>query len=351
MKKNEKGKGRLGNKIASFLLKLGPLIGLIILYIAFSITMPEKFLIFGNQMNILKQTAVNCLIAAGMLVVLITGGIELSVGTSSCLATCVIGVLLQNFGITNPVILIVAGVAVGTLCGFVNGTLFTRLDLPHPYVVTLGMKNVYLGIALVITGSTTIGFINKGVDSVMYLGSATIGGFPVSFIFVLIVYFLFSIFLNKTALGRQIYCVGGNAEAARLSGIRSKDVLTFVYTLSGFMCGLAGVMLVGRIATANANAGLQFDTDAIASCIIGGASFSGGKGTIWGTLIGALLIGTIRNGLNLMGTSNDVQYIVIGLVIIVAVVIDVTRGKVEAKSRRLAAAATIEDKGAAEKAK
>jgi ribose transport system permease protein len=242
----------------------------------------------------------------------------------------------------------VAGIAISTFAGFINGTLLTRLDLPHPYVATLGMKNVLLGIALLITHSTTIGFTNKGVDPVMFLGSATIGGFPVSFIFVLIVYSIFSVFLNKSSLGRQIYCVGGNAEAARLSGIRSKDVLTFVYTLSGFMCGLAGVMLVGRIATANANAGLSFDTDAIASCIIGGASFSGGKGTIWGTMIGALLIGTIRNGSNLLGMSNDVQFIVIGAVIILAVTIDVTRGKFEAKTRRMAAAATIEEKNKAQ---
>ena len=157
-------------------------------------------------------------------------------------------------------------------------------------------------------------------------------------------YLLFSVFLNKSALGRQIYCVGGNAEAARLSGIKSKNVLTFVYSLSGFMCGLAGVLLVGRVASANATSGMTYDTDAIASCIIGGASFSGGKGTIWGTMIGALLISIIRNGLNLLGTKNDIQYIVIGAVIILAVTIDVTRGKVEAKARRLAAAVAAEVK-------
>lgn len=125
-------------------------------------------------------------------------------------------------------------------------------------------------------------------------------------------------------------------EAARLSGIDSKRVLRIVYTISGFMCGIAGVVLAGRVSTANANAGTTFDTDAIASCIIGGASFTGGKGTIWGTLIGSMLIAVIRNGLNLLGAQTDVQYIIIGLVIIFAVLIDVTREKSEAKARKLA---------------
>jgi len=162
-------------------------------------------------------------------------------------------------------------------------------------------------------------------------------GIPFSFVLVIIVFIIFDIFLRKTALGRQIYCVGGNPEAARLSGIPSKNVLTFVYTLSGFMAGMAGIVSVGRLASANGNAGSTYDNDAIAACIVGGASFTGGKGTIWGTLIGALLMAVIRNGLNLAGAKNDVQYIVIGSVIILAVTIDVFRNKMEAKARKMAA--------------
>ena len=165
----------------------------------------------------------------------------------------------------------------------------------------------------------------------------TFPGIPLSFILVLIVFGIFHVFLTRSALGRQIYCVGGNPEAARLSGIPSKNVLTFVYSLSGFMAGMAGVVSVGRLASANGNAGSTYDTDAIAACIIGGASFTGGKGTIWGTLIGALLMAVIRNGLNLMGASNDIQYIVIGAVIILAVTIDVFRNKAEARARKMAA--------------
>ncbi len=214
-----------------------------------------------------------------------------------------------------------------------------KLELPHPFVSTLGMRNMIWGIALLITASTPIGLSNKGIDAVLFLGDKTLFGFglPVSFLLVLVVYFCFHVFLNKTALGRQIYCVGGNPEAARLSGIRSKNVLTFVYTLSGFMCGLAGIVLCGRIGTASPTEGATFDTEAIAACIIGGASFSGGKGTIWGTLIGALLMATIRNGLNSMQAPKALQYVVIGAVIVAAVTLDVVRNKMEAKARRLAA--------------
>ena len=328
--------------------KLGTLAALIILCAIFCITMPDKFPKIGNIMNILKQASINCLIASGMLCALITAGIDLSVGSNCVLCTCTIGVLVQN-GITNPVILVLVGLLVSTCAGIINGLLLTRLDLPHPFVSTMGMKNVLWGLALVITGSKSIGFTNTGIDSLMWVGGGSIGtvrdaagkvtfpGIPFSFILVIIVFCIFHVFLTKSALGRQIYCCGGNPEAARLSGIPSKNVLTFVYALSGFMAGMAGVVSVGRLASANGNAGQTYDNDAIAACIVGGASFTGGKGTIWGTLIGALIMAVIRNGLNLMGASNDVQYIVIGAVIILAVTIDVVRNKMEAKARKMAA--------------
>jgi ribose transport system permease protein len=332
--------------ISDFIMKIGPLFVLAALYIVFAILHRGKFMTMANQMNILKQTAVNCLIGSGMLLTLITAGIDLSVGYNAILATCAIGVMMQNLNITSAWILIPAAVAISTFAGFMNGVLLTRLDLPHPFVSTLGMKNVLWGAALLITSSKTIGFTNKGIESTLWIGKATfdvnifglqlLTGFPVSFILVLMVYIIFHVFLNHTALGRQIYCVGGNPEAARLSGIRSKDVLTVVYMISGFMCGIAGVVLAGRLNTANTASAASYDTDAIAACIIGGASFRGGKGTIWGTLLGALLISTIRNGLNLFSAGNDIQYIVIGSVIILAVTIDVTRGKLEARARKLA---------------
>ena len=336
------------NSMKELMQKLGTLAALIILCAIFCITMPDKFPKIGNIMNILKQASINCLIASGMLCALITAGIDLSVGSNCVLCTCLIGVLVQS-GVTNPVILILAGLAASTCAGIINGLLLTRLDLPHPFVSTMGMKNVLWGLALVITGSKSIGFTNTGIDNLMWIGGGSIGtvrdaagkvtfpGIPFSFILVIIVFCIFHVFLTKSALGRQIYCCGGNPEAARLSGIPSKNVLTFVYALSGFMAGMAGVVSVGRLASANGNAGQTYDNDAIAACIVGGASFTGGKGTIWGTLIGALIMAVIRNGLNLMGASNDVQYIVIGAVIILAVTIDVIRNKMEAKARKMAA--------------
>lgn len=336
------------NSAKELMQKLGTLAALIILCAIFCITMPDKFPKIGNIMNILKQASINCLIASGMLCALITAGIDLSVGSNCVLCTCLIGVLVQS-GITNPVILVLAGLAASTCAGIINGLLLTRLDLPHPFVSTMGMKNVLWGLALVITGSKSIGFTNTGIDSLMWVGGGSIGtvrdaagkvtfpGIPFSFILVIIVFCIFHVFLTKSALGRQIYCCGGNPEAARLSGIPSKNVLTFVYALSGFMAGMAGVVSVGRLASANGNAGQTYDNDAIAACIVGGASFTGGKGTIWGTLIGALIMAVIRNGLNLMGASNDVQYIVIGAVIILAVTVDVVRNKMEAKARKMAA--------------
>ena len=321
--------------IKDLIMGLGPLVALILMCVVLSFA-TNKFFNYGNFMNILKQASINCLIASGMLVVLITAGIDLSVGSNCVLAACVMGVLMQ-MGVTNTAVLMASALLSGMLVGYGNGLLLTKLNLPHPFVSTLGMKNIVLGVALLITKATPIGFQNKGVDTLLYLGSKTIKGFPISFIVVLFLYALFDIFLNLTALGRNIYCVGGNAEASRLSGIDSKKVMRIVYTLSGLMCGLAGIVLVGRVSSANAMAGITYDTDAIAACIIGGASFMGGKGTIWGTMIGALLIAVIRNGLNLLGAQNDIQYIVIGSVIVLAVFIDITREQMEAKARKLAA--------------
>jgi len=320
--------------IKNIISKLGTLLALIILCVILTFA-TDKFLNYNNFVNIIKQASVNCLISAGMLMVLITAGIDLSVGFNCTLATCIMGVLVQR-GMTSVPLLLLAALLVSVLIGYLNGTLLTRLDLPHPFVSTLGMKFVTWGLALYITAATPIGFQNQGVDGILFLGSKTIKGFPISFIAVIIVFIILHIFLTRSALGRQIYCVGGNPEAARLSGIDSKKVLRIVYTLSGLLCGLAGITLAGRVSTANGNAGTTFDTDAIAACIIGGASFTGGKGTIGGTLIGALLIAIIRNGLNLLGAQTDIQYIIIGLVIIIAVFIDVTRGKAEANARKMA---------------
>lgn len=284
-------------------------------------------------MNIFKQTAINALISAGMLIVLITAGIDLSVGAVCALATCIAG-LTMKAGLSSPILIILICVGIAALMGFFNGILLTKLRLPHPFISTLGTQNIARGLALFLTGAAPI---NKFPDGVTALGYSTIGGFPVSFIAVLVIFVVIHIFLNKTALGRQIYCIGGNIEAAKLSGIRTNKVLLICYTLTGVLVGIAGWVMIGRVDAAYPLTGEGFETDAIAACIIGGASFSGGKGTIWGTLIGALLISVIRNGLNLVGASSYLQQIVIGAVIILAVFIDVMREQLEMKARRLAA--------------
>lgn len=328
-------------KMKDMLGKAAPLLALVLLFLVLALA-TDKFFTLNNMMNILRQTAVNGLISAAMLVVLITAGIDLSVGANAILCACVMGMLKSTFGITNAPVLILACMLTGTFVGFLNGMLLTKMHLPHPFVSTLGMKNVLCGLALLVVSTKTIsGF----PDSVTFLGSSNLfkvsGGFsgiPLCFVVLILIYIVYHFFLNKTALGRMIYCVGGNPEAARLSGINSDNILIFVYSLSGFMCAIAGLVIVGRSAVANPSAAISpYDTDAIAACIIGGASFMGGKGTIWGTLIGALMISTIRNGLTLLNASSSVQYVVIGLVIITAVFIDVTRTRMEAKAKRLAA--------------
>ena len=170
-----------------------------------------------------------------------------------------------------------------------------------------------------------------------WLGKNTINGFPVSFILVILMYVVMHIFLSRTSLGRSIYCTGGNLEATRLSGINTANVLTFCYTMSGVMAALAGIVSVGRSGICNgANATQPYDTDAIAACIIGGASFRGGKGTMVGTMIGCLIISVLRNGFALLSINSAVQNVVLGLVIILAVFMDVVRASMEAKRRRLA---------------
>lgn len=332
-------------KIASIVSQLGTLMALIILCLILTIATPN-FLKIDNIMNILKQTSVNALISTGMLVCLITGGIDLSVGANAITCTCLMGMLL-NRGISNIAIVLPLVLLLGTFIGFLNGTLLTRLHLPHPFVSTLGMKNVLSGVALLLVDSKMISGFSPGA---MWLGSYSVGSFkmssgkvfpgiPVSFVLVIIIFIVMGVFLSKTALGRSIYCVGGNPEASRLSGINSANVLTFCYALSGFMCAIAGIVIVGRTGICNgANAVQPYETDAIAACIIGGASFLGGKGTMRGTMIGALIISVIRNGLTLLAASSAIQYVVLGLVIILAVLIDITRQRVSAKARRLAAA-------------
>lgn len=314
---------------------LGTLAALIILCVVLTIV-SDKFLTYNNLMSVLKQTTFTALLSTGMLLCLITAGIDLSVGANATFCACICGMLVKG-GMTDSLVLIVIAIVAGTLIGLINGLLLTRLHLPHPFVSTLGMKNFLWGASLLVVSSQMVsGF----PDGVMALGSATIGGFPVSFIIVVVIYVIMHILLTRTSLGRSIYCAGGNMEATRLSGINAPNVLTFCYALSGFMAALAGIVSIGRSGICNgANAIQPYDTDAIAACVIGGASFMGGKGTMIGTMIGALIIATLRNGFTLLSIDSAVQNMVLGLVIIGAVLLDVTRESMAVKARRKEAAA------------
>jgi len=306
----------------------GVLVALIVLSIIIAILSPD-FLKVGNLMNIARQSAINSLIAVGMLLAILTAGIDLSVGSILALSTVVTAILIKNLGI-NPILGMIVGLGVGAFLGLLNGLMLTKLHLPHPFISTLGMMNIARGLALILTKATPIsGF----PPVVQFIGAANVGVVPVSFIVVIVVYIIYHIFLTRTPTGRYIYAVGGNIEAARLSGINVEKVLVIVYTLSGFMAAMGGLVLMGRVNAAYPLAGLGYEMDAIAAVIIGGASFMGGVGTVWGTFVGAIIITVIRNGLNLLGVSAEWQTVIIGVVIIGAVYIDVLRRRMEARSK------------------
>lgn len=311
------GKEQFWKKLIS---KFGSLLALIILMIVLTI-MSDRFLTINNLTNIARQSSINALLAIGMLLPILTAGIDLSVGSILALSIMIMGVVSINLQM-GPVIGIIACLAIGAGFGLLNGLLLTKLRLPHPFISTLGTMNIARGIALIITGAAPIaGFPYM----IQFLGNEFAGPIPISFLLVVVVYILFHIFLTRSQTGRYIYAIGGNKEAARLSGINVDRVLIIVYTISGFMAGLAGLVLVGRVNSAFPLAGLTYELDAIAAVIIGGASFFGGVGTVWGTLIGALIIAVLRNGLNLLNVSADFQMTVIGIVIIAAVYVDVLR--------------------------
>ncbi len=289
---------------------------------------PEYFLTAQNLTNILKQIAMNALLAIGMFLVIITAGIDLSVG--SVLALAMMSLALASAGGWPWPIVLLVGPLAGLAVGLVNGLGLTLLRLPHPFIMTLGTLNAARGLTNLISGGRPISGLSEPVK---FLGSAQIplpwlgqfGAIPVSAIVLLAVYGGTALFLHKTAIGRHIYAVGGNPHAARVSGINVDRILVLVYSLSGFFAGLAALLLAGRTNSGFPNAGIGAELDAIAAVIIGGASFFGGRGTVLGVFAGVLMMGLLRNGLNLMNVSVFWQQLLIGLIIILAVYVDVLR--------------------------
>lgn len=301
---------------------LGILLSLIILCAIISVLSP-RFLTVDNLRNVTSQATVSAIVSIGLFLAILTGGIDLSVGSILALSIMMMGIFQVKMGI-NPFLSMLLCLAVGSLMGLINGLLLTKLKLPHPFISTMGTQKIARGLSLAVTAAAPIsGF----AVPVQFLGSRSIGPIPASALLVMVLYVIMFLFLTHTATGRYIYAVGGNVEASRLSGINVDRVLCIVYTISGFMAALAGIVLVGRVNAAYPLAGQDYETDAIAAVIIGGSSFSGGVGKIYNTVIGVLIIAVLRNGLNLLNVDSAWQTVAIGVVIILAVYLDVIRQK------------------------
>lgn len=276
-----------------------------------------QFLTVSNWTIIITQASINALLAFGVTFVIITGGIDLSLG-SMVAVTGVTAAMLAHPD-TFPVALpIFVGLLAGLLMGIFNGFIITKSKIA-PFIVTLGTMTIGRGLALILSKGRPISNLS---DSFNFIGGGEILGIPFPIIVLIIIFTICSITLKKTLLGRYIYAVGGNEQAARASGINVNQVKMTVYSISGLLAGLAGVLLTSRITTGQPNAGAGFELDAIAAAVIGGTSTSGGTGTMTGTLVGVLLIGVINNGLDLLNVSSYYQQVVMGIIIIGAVVLD-----------------------------
>jgi len=299
--------------------RFGPLLGLAILATALSLISPH-FLTWDNLLNIFRQSAVNGLLALGQLVVILTAGIDLSVGSLLGVSTVVFAKAAKAGAPAAAAC--AAALGCGLTIGLINGLLLTGLKLPHPFVSTLGMLNVARGAAMLLSGGFPIPDLPAGAR---YPGAGSLAGVPVPVWILLAACGLFGLLLGHTVFGRDVYAIGGNREASRLAGIPVAARLNAVYGISGLLAGLAAILLAGRMNAGFPLAGAGAELDSIAAVIIGGASFFGGVGTVSGTLIGALIIAVLRNGLNLLNVSPHWQMIVIGTVIVLAVWVDVLR--------------------------
>lgn len=304
--------------------RVGILLILIIL-VGFMTLVADNFASFDNGMNVLRAISINAILAAGMTLVILTAGIDLSVGSTLALAGCT-GVLLHIAGLP-PLVAIAGGVLVGAAAGAVNGTLIAMLAMP-PFIVTLGAMTYLRGAAYTSTGGLPVIASDLGYKSI---GQSYIGPLPTPVVVMLVVYAVVWFLMERTTFGRHIYAVGGNPEAARLAGISVKKVLILVYTIAGACAGLGGIIFSARVESAQPNGGQSYEMDAITAVVLGGTSLAGGRGRITGTLIGAIIIGVLSNGLVLMNVEYFTQLIIKGAVIILAVAIDSVRGIVNSR--------------------
>jgi ribose transport system permease protein len=301
--------------------------GLIALFLFFSLRSPNFFQ-FDNIVGILIATAVNGILALGVTFVIISSGIDLSVGTVMTFSAVMTGMFITNWHM--PVWLgVLAGMATGSLCGMVNGLMISKMKLP-PFIATLGMLNVAKGLALVISQLKPIYFNETPIFYQISMGSVLgklIPGFniPNAVLIMFGAAIVAWLVLSKTVLGRYTFALGSNEEATRLSGVNVNQWKVLVYTLCGMFAGLAGVIMAARLNSAQPALGQGYELDAIAAAVIGGTSLSGGEGTIVGTIIGAFLISTLSNGLRILSVPQEWQTVVTGVILVLAVFADIAR--------------------------
>jgi ribose/xylose/arabinose/galactoside ABC-type transport system permease subunit len=307
--------------VSKIIRQLLPFVTLLLLVIALSILSPERFLTADNFLNVLRRSSVNIIIAVGMTAIIISGGIDLSVGSMLAVAGMAGAWMMRKIAgddltLAAMIVGTVAGVAAGTICGLVNGLLVTQLNL-QPFIVTLGTMSAFRGISYVMNDGQPY-----NVPNYTYLGDGVIAGIPVSVVIAAIIIAISIFVLRRTRLGRYTYAIGSNREAAFHAGVNVNLNLTLVYTLAGLLVGVAAMIATSRTISAQPTAGISLELDIIAAVVIGGASLNGGRGTIIGTIVGTLLISFLRNGCTLLGISTNVQLIVIGVIIIIAVAVD-----------------------------
>ena len=304
------------------LIAMAAMIVFLCIYPATAKTFPTK----TNLFNLLRQSSTNLMLACGMTMVIILGGIDLSVGSIIAMSGCFAAGAVVWGGMPEIVGLTI-GVLSGLVFGLFNGAVIAWTNIP-PFIVTLASMNLAKGIAYVFSGGKPIRCMTEAWK---FLGAGYVLGIPTPVWTMFIVFFLCVIFLNRTRIGRHIYAVGGNSTAAKFSGISTAKVKFTVFAISGTLAGLAGVTIASRLYSGTCTSGNAAEMDAIAAVVIGGTSMSGGSSKLGGTLIGALIIGILNNGLNLMGVNSDWQYIIKGIVILGAVYVDYLRTQKKAK--------------------
>lgn len=310
--KKSGGIGRLlkSNGVGIFLILMAMCVGL-------TIAVGSKFLSSSNIISVIRQFSFYGILAIGMCMVIITGGIDISVGSVFALSGVISCMSITKWGF--PVLPgVLLGLLAGALMGYFNGFCVTVLQLP-PMIATLGMQSIARGVAYTVTGGYPIGSLP---DSFKFIGLGSIFGIPTPIVLMVVLAALAVFFLNKTVIGRRIYAIGGNEEGARISGVNVNRVKRLVYTICGLTAAISGIAMAARLGVGQSTAGQSYEMDAIAATVIGGASLSGGSGSIVGAIIGAAIMGVLRNGLVLLDVSAYWQQTVIGLVIIAAVSLD-----------------------------